>query len=119
MDYSQFCNEFVTQHVHDSSASEAKTSNSNTIFINSNVSRRDKMKRAMMSAIMVAALTATGLIAEDHKDNAKNFQFDPNSLVLSRSVYTGNASTVTSGQTLPPGCVAKTVVVPLLAGGSA
>jgi hypothetical protein len=73
----------------------------------------------MISAIMVAAIAATGLIAEDHKDNAKNFQFDPNSLVLSRSVYTGNASTVTIGETLPPGCVATTVTVPLLTGGTA
>jgi hypothetical protein len=45
-------------------------------------------------------------------------EFKPNSLVLSRSVYSGDASTVTVGQTLPPGCVAGTVKVPLLAGGT-
>jgi hypothetical protein len=39
-------------------------------------------------------------------------------LVLSRSVYTGDANTVTAGQTLPPGCVAGNVTVPLIAGGS-
>lgn len=38
--------------------------------------------------------------------------------MVSRSVYTGNPSTVTVGQTLPPGCVARTVTLPLLAGGT-
>lgn len=38
--------------------------------------------------------------------------------MLSRSVYTGDANTVTAGQTLPPGCVAGNVTVPLIAGGS-
>lgn len=45
-------------------------------------------------------------------------QFKPNSLVLSRSVYAGDASTVTVGQTLPPGCVAGTVKLPVLGGGT-
>ena len=39
--------------------------------------------------------------------------------MLSRSVYAGTADTVTVGQTLPPGCVAGNVAVPLLAGGVA
>jgi hypothetical protein len=77
-----------------------------------------EMKKIMISAIMLAAMAATGLIAEDHKDkDSKSFQFDPNSLVLSRSVYTGNANTVVVGQTLPPDCAAGKVMVPLLAGG--
>jgi len=54
----------------------------------------------------------------DKKDDSKKFHFQPHSLVLSRSVYAGSASTVTVGQTLPPGCVAKTVAVPLIAGGT-
>jgi hypothetical protein len=37
-----------------------------------------------------------------------------NTLILSRSTYAGDASTVTVGQTLPPGCVAGTVKVPTL-----
>jgi hypothetical protein len=78
------------------------------------------MKKAMISAIMLAAMAATGLIAEDHKDKeSKSFQFDPNSLVLSRSVYTGTAATVAAGDVLPPGCKAATIQVPLIAGGSA
>src|SRR5271168_3417439 len=32
------------------------------------------------------------------------FHFQPDSLVLSRSVYVGNASTVTIGENLPRGC---------------
>jgi hypothetical protein len=44
--------------------------------------------------------------------------FWPGNLVVSRSVYAGDAGTVTVGQTLPPGCVAGTVKVPLLAGGT-
>src|SRR5689334_11811709 len=78
-----------------------------------------EMKKAMISAIMLAVLAVTGLIAEDHKDKNSSFQFDPNSLVLSRSVYTGTAATVTVGQVLPPGCQPVTIAVPLLAGGTA
>jgi hypothetical protein len=78
------------------------------------------MKRAIISAIVLAAMAATGLFAQDHKDKeASGFQFDPNSLVLSRSVYTGTAATVTPNQVLPPGCVAGTITVPLIAGGTA
>src|SRR5712672_3000383 len=46
------------------------------------------------------------------------FEFQPDSLVLSRSVYAGDRNTVAPGQTLPPGCVAGNVTVPLIAGGS-
>ena len=49
---------------------------------------------------------------EDHR------VFWPGNIVVTRSVYTGDASTVTVGQTLPPFCVAGTVNVPLLAGGT-
>jgi hypothetical protein len=42
--------------------------------------------------------------------------FTPNNLVLSRSVYAGSASTVTVGETLPPGCAA--ITTPLVASGT-
>ena len=42
----------------------------------------------------------------------------PDHLVLVRTVYKGAANTVTVNQTLPPGCVAGTAHVPLLAGGT-
>lgn len=41
--------------------------------------------------------------AQDH--HFRHFEFVPDTLVLSRSVYEGNASTVTIGETLPLGCV--------------
>jgi hypothetical protein len=47
-------------------------------------------------------------------DDDDFFLFVPDTLVLSRSVYAGNPSTVTVGQTLPPGCVAGSVPLPLL-----
>jgi hypothetical protein len=60
------------------------------------------------------------LFADDDRDrHSQQFEFEPNTLVLSRSVYTGTASTVTLGQVLPPGCVTTTVTLPLLAGGTA
>jgi hypothetical protein len=47
------------------------------------------------------------------------FEFKPDTLVLSRSVYVGTPSLLVPGQTLlPPGCVAGTVNVPLIAGGT-
>ena len=47
------------------------------------------------------------------------FEFRPNTLVLSRSVYVGTPSLLVPGVTvLPPGCVAGTVNVPLIAGGT-
>lgn len=66
-----------------------------------------------------AAIALFGATAATAQDQGTGFQFKPNSLVLSRSVYAGDASTVTPGQTLPPGCVAGNVLVPLIAGGNA
>jgi hypothetical protein len=65
-------------------------------------------------SMLTAGIFAPGVAADDD-----SFRFIPNTLVLSRSVYAGNAATVTVGQTLPPGCVAGTVPVHLLAGGTA
>jgi hypothetical protein len=68
---------------------------------------------------LVVAISAIGLVADDDRDGHSNhFEFKPECLVLSRSVYSGSASTVTPGQTLPPGCVAATITLPLLAGGT-
>lgn len=57
----------------------------------------------------------------DH-DGRGEFRFVPGTLVLSRTVYVGKASTVTIGETLPFGCqgglTGVTVQVPLLAGGT-
>ena len=75
----------------------------------------------VQSALVIAVVGAAALFANRfiaHADD-DHFHFVPNSLVLSRSVYAGNASSVTIGQTLPPGCVAGNVSIPLIAGGSA
>ena len=52
----------------------------------------------------------------------RNFRFLPGTLVLSRSVYVGKASTVMIGESLPLGCegglTGLTVNVPLIAGGT-
>jgi hypothetical protein len=51
-------------------------------------------------------------------DDHNTFKFKNGTLVVSRSVYAGDASSVTLGQTLPPGCVAGTITLPLLGGGT-
>ncbi len=80
------------------------------------------MKRTRMiapAAIAILAVSATiALKANDDKSDTQQFKFQPNSLVLSRSVYAGDANTVTAGQTLPPGCAARNVTVTLIAGGT-
>jgi hypothetical protein len=70
-------------------------------------------------AAMLAAGTFVSKVAANDDDDFGHFAFLPGTLVLSRSVYAGKSSTVRVGQTLPPGCVAGTVSVPLLAGGTA
>lgn len=74
---------------------------------------------AVVAGLVVAG-SAVGLLANGYGDHGRSgwFEFREDSLVLSRSVYAGTASTVSAGQTLPPGCAAKTVAVPLIAGGT-
>jgi hypothetical protein len=74
---------------------------------------------SVLLAIAVALLLAAGaLVGKLAADDDQHFAFKAGTLVLSRSLYVGNAATVSVGQTLPPGCVAGTVAVPLLAGGT-
>src|SRR3984885_11918026 len=63
---------------------------------------------------------ASGLQAGNDDDHhSEHFKFQPGTLVVSRSVYSGTPSLLTPGVTvLPPGCVAGTVNVPLIAGGT-
>jgi hypothetical protein len=79
------------------------------------------VKRTFLALAMAIAL-AGGIRADDDHDgkhDSERFEFKAGTLVLSRSVYAGTTATITVGQTLPPNCVAQTVAVPLLAGGSA
>lgn len=83
------------------------------------------MKRTVISAalavVVVCALCVGAFVnkvkAADGDDHDR-FHFQPNTLILSRSVYAGTAATVTPGQTLPPGCVAGTITLPVLGGGT-
>jgi hypothetical protein len=69
--------------------------------------------------VRVATLLASVLLMTASGNTwAQDFSFSPNNLVISRSVYTGGPSTVTVGQTLPPGCVPGTVTLPTLTGGT-
>jgi hypothetical protein len=88
------------------------------------------VKKRCILAVLAAA-TAFGLAggvfvrkmaADDDDHHDRHFRFAEDSLVLSKSVYAGNASTVIAGEALPPGCMGGatglTVQVPLIAGGT-
>ncbi len=87
-----------------------------------------KKRRALTVLAVAAAFALAGgvfvskMSADDDHDHSRHFQFAPDSLVLSKSVYVGNASTVIEGEALPPGCMGGatglTVNVPLVAGGT-
>lgn len=80
--------------------------------------KKRTVTRASVLAGVVVAM-AVGLVAAkgargDHFD----FQFAPDTLVVTRTTYTGTAETVTVGEVLPPNCVAQTVKVPVIGGGT-
>ena len=84
-------------------------------------------KHLVVAPILFLAITAgspTMLSAqENHPQNPdRGFHFVPDTLVVSRSVYEGKASTVTIGETLPLGCqgglTGLTVNVPTTTGGT-
>lgn len=75
--------------------------------------------------LSAAALMAGSAFAQDNKrdhDHDRDFHFIPGTVVVSRSVYQGTASTVTIGETLPLGCqgglTGLTVNVPTTTGGT-
>ncbi len=73
------------------------------------------MNRTVLAALMGIA-SSGGAYAQS---SPGHFEFVPDTLVLSRSVYEGTASLLVPGVTiLPPGCVPGTVNVPLIAGGT-
>src|SRR5258708_3823 len=79
---------------------------------------KDVKKTLILAAFAIIAVSMQAQDADrDDRDHSDRFEFKAGTLVLSRSVYAGTAATVTVGQTLPPGCVAGTVTLPLLAGG--
>lgn len=70
------------------------------------------MKRAVLALALIIATAGIARAGDDGDKDGK--QFKPNTLVLSRSVYEGTEATVGVGQTLPPGCKAEVVPVPVL-----
>lgn len=68
------------------------------------------VKRFAIVVAAAASVLAAGIFVnkaranDDDHGRQGRFQFVPGTLVLSRSVYTGNASTVTIGEDLPLGC---------------
>jgi hypothetical protein len=72
----------------------------------------------VIASVLAAGTFVSKVAADDDHHDSDRFEFKQDTLVLSRSVYVGSASTVTVGQTLPPGCVAFTASLPLLAGGN-
>jgi hypothetical protein len=78
------------------------------------------VKKAFFALAVCIALVGGVPRANAQDDDRSNFPgFKPGTRVLSRSVYVGTPSLLVPGVTvLPPGCVAGTVNVPLLAGGT-
>jgi hypothetical protein len=72
------------------------------------------VKKSLMQGaliVAVASILAAGTFVgktfadDDHgQGHSDRFEFQPGTLVLSRSVYKGTASTITIGETLPLGC---------------
>ena len=71
----------------------------------------------MKKALLASGSTSVALAGGIQAGNDDHFEFEPGTLVLTRSVYVGTPSLLVPGVTvLPPGCVAGTVNVPLIAG---
>jgi hypothetical protein len=82
-------------------------------------------KRLTVGFVALAATfgLAGTFISKLSADNRHHFKFQPDSIVLSRSVYMGTASTVAIGETLPRGCAggpngSTVVAVPTTMGGT-
>jgi len=77
---------------------------------------------AVGTALALAAGIFISKLSADDDKHSDHFKFQPDSLVMSKTVYVGNASTVIAGEALPPGCqggaTGLTVQVPLIAGGT-
>jgi hypothetical protein len=84
-------------------------------------------KRLLIVPILFLAVTAGSPAFSNGQENHSQgsdwgFRFAPGTLVVSRSVYQGKASTITIGETLPLGCqgglTGLTVNVPTITGGT-
>lgn len=66
--------------------------------------RRVLASLTISAGLVCAAVTFIGKLQAGDNGQSDHFKFQPESPVLSRSVYVGTASTVTVGETLPSGC---------------
>jgi hypothetical protein len=88
------------------------------------VNKRRIFAFLIISAVLgFAAVTFIGKLSAGDDGHSAHFKFQPDSLVLSRSVYVGTASTVTIGETLPRGCAggangSTVVAVPTTSNGT-
>ncbi|MDP9009103.1 MAG: hypothetical protein M3N91_10465 [Pseudomonadota bacterium] len=81
-----------------------------------NVKEGNCVNKSSFAWVVSVALIGAAYADDGH---SRGFEFKPNTLVLSRSVYVGTPSLLVPGVTLlPPGCVAGMVDVPLIAGGT-
>jgi hypothetical protein len=82
------------------------------------------MKKTLVLFSLAAACSVGTAIAQGNQPQGSGwgFQFVPGTLVVSRSVYEGKASTVTIGESLPFGCegglTGLTINVPTTTGGT-
>ena len=68
--------------------------------------RRTLAVLAVAAAFALAGGVFVSKMAADDEDHSRHFRFaEDSSLVLSKTVYVGNASTVIPGEALPLGCV--------------
>jgi hypothetical protein len=79
-------------------------------------------RHLLIAPILFLTATAGSPVTLSAQENHEGFQFVPGTLVVSRSVYQGKASTITIGETLPLGCqgglTGLTVNVPTTTGGT-
>jgi hypothetical protein len=92
------------------------------IFCNRQTCARVTMRVAAILSLGTLAAGSAALAQHRDRDHDQHFHFIPGTLVVSRSVYQGNASTVTIGETLPLGCqgglTGLTISVPTTSGGT-
>jgi hypothetical protein len=86
--------------------------------------RRSSAFLFVSAGLALTAVTVIGGLSADDDRSSHHFKFVPDSLVLSRSVYVGDASTVSIGETLPRGCAggangSSVVNVPTTSNGTA
>ena len=79
-------------------------------------------KHFVVAHVLLFGITVSSPMRLNAQEDHRDFQFRSGSLVVSRSVYEGNASTITIGETLPLGCqggsTGLTVQVPTTTGGT-